>query len=55
MRCRLRPLGLDQFQHAELLFRDVGQRDCQADTFRVQNAEAPPNQSAVRRIHRLFE
>ena len=55
MRCRLRPLGLDQFQHAELLFRDVGQRDCQPDTLRIQKAEAPPDQSAIRRIHCLFQ
>src|ERR1017187_2499880 len=48
-------LGLDQLQHTEFLFRDVGQRDCQPDTLRVNYAEAPPHQSAVRRIHRLFE
>ena len=51
----LLPFGFDQFQHAELLFRDVGQRDCQSDVLRIQNAEAPPDESAVRRIHRLFE
>ena len=48
-------LGLDQFQHPELLLRNVGQRDCQPDTLRIQKAEAPANQSAVRRVHSLFE
>src|ERR1017187_7088349 len=48
-------LALYQFQHAELLFRDVGQRDRQPDTLRVQNAKATSNESAVRRVHRLFE
>src|ERR1035441_1814454 len=48
-------LGFDQFQHPELLLRDVGERDRQPDALRVQNAETTPNQRAVRRIHRLFE
>jgi len=48
-------LGFDQFQHPELLLRDIRQRDRQADILRVQKAEAPPNESAIRRIHRLFE
>jgi len=51
----LLPLGFDQFQHPELLFGDIRQRDRQPDTLCIQNAEAPPNQSAVRRVHRLFE
>src|ERR1039458_7530502 len=48
-------LGLDQFQHPELLLRNIRQRDRQPDTLCVENAEASPNQSAARRIHRLFE
>ena len=48
-------LGLDQFQHAKLLLRDIRQRDRQPDTLCVQNAEAPPDESAVWRVHRLFE
>ena len=51
----LLPLGFDQLQHPELLFGDVRQRDRQPDALRVQNSEAPPDQSAARRIHRLFE
>ncbi len=51
----LLPLGLDQLQHAELFFRDIGQRDRQPNAFRVQNTKASPQQRAVRRVHRLFE
>ena len=47
--------GFDQLQHPVLLLRDVGERDREPDVFRVQNAEAPSYQSAVRRVHRLFE
>jgi len=49
------PFGLDQFQNPELLLRDIRQRDRQPNALRVENAEAPPDQSAVRRVHRLFE
>ena len=55
MRCRLGPLCFDQFQHAELLLRDVRQSESQSDVLRVQNAETSPHQRTVRRIHRLFE
>jgi hypothetical protein len=54
-RARVLPLGLDQFQNSELLLRDVGQRDRQPDALPVKDAKTPPNKSAVRRIHRLFE
>ena len=48
-------LGLDQLQHSEFLLRDIGQRDREPDTLRVEDSEAPPHQTAVRRVHRLFE
>ena len=48
-------LGFDQLQHPELLLRDIRQRDRQPDTLRIQKAETPANQSAVRRIQRFFE
>src|ERR1017187_7894566 len=48
-------LGFDQLQHPELLLGDVRERDRQPDTLRIQNGEAPPNERAVRRVHRLFE
>ena len=48
-------LGLDQLQHSEFLLRNIRERDGQPDVLRVENAEAPPNQSAVRCVHRLFE
>ena len=48
-------LRFDRFQHPELLLRDIRERDGQPDVLSVQNAEAPPNKSAVRRVHRLFE
>ena len=51
----LLPLGLDHFQHPELLFGDIRQRDRQPDALRVRNAEASANESAIRRVHRLFE
>ena len=47
--------GFDQFQPPEFLLRDIRQRDRQADILRVQKAEAPPHETAVRRVHRLFE
>jgi hypothetical protein len=49
------PFGFDQLQHTKLLLRDVGQRDCESNALCVQNAEASPHQSAVRRVHRFFE
>src|ERR1019366_521270 len=51
----LLPFGLDQFQHAELLFRDVPERDRQPDALCIQKPEAPSNEGAIRRIHRFFE
>src|ERR1017187_5321739 len=48
-------LGFDQFQHSELLFRDVGERNRQPDALRVEDSETPPHECAVRCIHRLFE
>jgi hypothetical protein len=46
-------LGLDQLQDAELVLRDIGQRDRQPDVLRVQNSEAPAHESAVRRVGSL--
>jgi hypothetical protein len=51
----LLPLGFDQLQHPELLFRDIGQRDRQAHVLRVENPEAPAYQDPIRRGHGLFE
>ena len=51
----LLPLGLNQFQHPEFLLGDVRQRDRQPDVLRAQDAEAPPHEAAVRRVHCLFE
>ena len=48
-------LGLDQFQHPEFLLRDVRQRDRQSDVLRAEDAEAPPHEATIRRIHRFFE
>jgi len=47
-------LNLDQFQHPELLFRDIRQRDRQPDVFGSQDSEASPHESAIRRVHCLF-
>ncbi|MGA1995322.1 MAG: hypothetical protein ABSH45_06025 [Bryobacteraceae bacterium] len=35
------PLGLDQFQHTELLLRDIRQGDRQPDALCIENAETP--------------
>ena len=51
----LLPFAFDQFQHPELLLRDIRQRDRQPDAFRVQDAKTPPHETAVRSVHRLFE
>ena len=51
----LLPFGFDQLQHPEHLLSDVRQGDRQPDALRVENAETPPDEGAVRRIHRLFE
>ena len=49
------PPCLDQFQYSKLLFGDVGERDGQPDALCVKEAEAPPHERAVLRVHRLFE
>jgi hypothetical protein len=48
-------LRFDQFQHPEFLLRDICQRYRQPDALRIENAEAPTHESAIRRVHRLFE
>jgi hypothetical protein len=49
------PSYLYELEYAKLLFCDVGERYRQTDAPRIQYAEAPPHERAVRRIHRLFE
>jgi hypothetical protein len=40
--------SLDQFQHPELLLRDVRQCDRQSDVLHVQNSKTPAHETAVR-------
>ena len=51
----LLPLGFDQLQYPKLLLGDIRERDRQTDVLCVQNTEASPDESAVRRVHRFFE
>jgi hypothetical protein len=52
---RLLPVDLDQFQHTELFLCYVRQRDRQPDALSVQEPEARPYESAIRRAHRLVQ
>jgi|ERR1700722_1898330 len=47
--------SFDQFQHSKLLLRDIRERDHEPDVPRIEDTEAPTDESAVRRVHRLFE
>jgi len=47
--------SFDQLQHPEFLLRQIGERDREPYASRVENPEASPYQSAVRRVQPLFE